>query len=75
MSIVLRFDGFGFHPFLEKISTMFNAQGVDLKQWNGKCISIRFLWLNINYEVTTFIVMNYTLYYRQHLFQLSLSVA
>ena len=48
--IVFRFDGFKFyfHPFLERISTKknisakWNAQGVDLKQWNGKCISVKF---------------------------------
>ena len=26
--------------------------GGDLTQWNGKCISIKFLWWNLNHEVT-----------------------
>ena len=55
ISIVFRFDGFRLHPFLERISTKWNAQGADLKQWNGKCISIKFLWWNLNYEVTSLI--------------------
>ena len=50
---VERFDIFKFHSFLERISTKqnifinifikWNAQGADLKQWNEKCISIKFL--------------------------------
>ena len=31
ISIVFRFDGFKFHPFLERISTKWNAQGGDLR--------------------------------------------
>ena len=50
ISIVFRFDGFRFHPFLERISTKCNVQEADLKQWNGKCVSIKFLWWNLNYE-------------------------
>ena len=48
VSIVFTFDCFKFHPFLDStfskynISTKWNAQGADLKQWKGKCISIKF---------------------------------
>ena len=80
ISIVFRLDGFRFHPFLERISTKYNistewnAQGADLKQWNGKCIS--FLRWNLNYEVTTLIINElYTFLIRNTFFKLSLSVA
>ena len=48
ISIVFRFADFTFHPFLERISTKYNistkwnAQGPNLKQWNEKCISKKF---------------------------------
>ena len=60
-SIVFRSDCFRSHPFLERISTkqnismMWNAQGADLKQLNGKGITIKFLWWNLNYELTALI--------------------
>ena len=61
ISIVFRFDGFRFYLFLERIptkwniSTKWNAQGADLNQWNGKWTSIKFLWWNLNYELTALI--------------------
>ena len=33
-----------------------NAPGAYLKQWNGRCISIKFLLWNLNYELTTLII-------------------
>ena len=56
ISIVFRFDGFKFHPFLERISmksniptkqnifTKWNARGAVLKHWDEKYISIKFLF-------------------------------
>ena len=43
ISVIFRFVGFRFHPFSERIFTKWNVQGVDLKQPNGKSISIKFL--------------------------------
>ena len=71
ISIVFRFDGFRFHLFLEiistkkNVSTKWNAQEVDLEQWNAKCISIQFLWWNLNYELTS------TINNELHTFQIS----
>ena len=33
-----------------------NAPGAYLKQWNGRCISIKFLLWNLNYELTALII-------------------
>ena len=76
ISIIFTFDGFRFHPFLKRISMEWNEQGADLKQQNGKYISIKFLWWKWNYEVTILIINGlHTFFYKQHLFQLSLNVA
>ena len=76
ISVIFRFDGFRFHPFLKRISMEWNEQGADLKQQNGKYISIKFLWWKWNYEVTILIINGlHTFFYKQHLFQLSLNVA
>ena len=49
ISIVFRFNGVKFHPFLERISTKWmHFQGADWKQWNKKCISLKFQWWNWN---------------------------
>ena len=53
--IVLRFDGFRFYLFLERIPTKWNGQEADLKPWNGKWTSIKFIWWNLNYELTALI--------------------
>ena len=73
ISIVFRFDGFRFHPFLDRISTKYNIS----TKWNTqreKCIS--FLRWNVNYEVTTLIINElHTFFIRNAFFQLILSVA
>ena len=81
ISIVFRFDGFKFNSFLERISTKWNisrksnAQGTDLKQWNGKWISIKFLYWNLNFELTAMIINElHTFFISNTFFQLNLSV-
>ena len=81
ISIVFRFDGFKFSSFLERISTKWNistksnAQGTDLKQWNGKWISIKFLYWNLNFELTAMIINElHTFFISNTFFQLNLSV-
>ena len=75
ISIVFRFDGLKFHPFLERISAKWNGQWVDLKQCNGKCISIKFLWWNLNYELTALIINElHTFFISNIFFQLNRSV-
>ena len=81
ISIVFTFDGFKFHSFLERISTKWNistksnAQGTDLKQWNGKWISIKFLYWNLNFELTAMIINElHTFFISNTFFQLNLSV-
>ena len=76
ISIVFRNGGFRFHLFLEVYFHEVECTGADLKQWNGKCISIKFLSWNLNYKVTP-LIMNelYTFFIGNMFFQLSLSVA
>ena len=72
ISIVFIIDGLNFHPFVEKISkkqnisTKWNAHGADLKQRNRKFISIKFIWWNLNYEVTSLIIIHF--FHKQRLF-------
>ena len=73
ISIVFRFDGFRFHPFLDRISTKYNIS----TKWNTQREKwISFLRWNVNYEVTTLIINElHTFFIRNTFFQLILSVA
>ena len=58
------------------ITTKWNAQGADLKQWNGNVISIKFIWWNLNFEVTTLIINELPSFFISNtFFELSLTVA
>ena len=60
ISVIFRFDGFKFYPFLKIFprSRIFPRSVIhkkaDLKQWNGKCISRKCLWWTFFYKQSLF---------------------